>query len=396
MYYDYILVGAGPSSLTFSTLVTLQCNQEVNKKSKLSLLIIDENSSIGGCHRVERINTTFNEHSPRVYSNVYINLQNIFNKMDMNFYDYFIEYKFQLTTIAGEKNPFNFIELVILIKDYLIFVYNKNYLNETTLESYLYKNKFTNKTINYINRICILTDGAYINRYTVNKFFNLLNQNSLYKLYQPKKPNDIALLKDWKEYLLKNNVNFQLNYKVDYIYKEKNDKLWTIRTSDTSIVNNYKTYKCTNLILAIPPINILKILQKSNLNIDTFIDNFEKFVFNSKYENYITIVFIWNTVLDTPNIYGHIDSAWGVIFVDYSKYFKKCNKTIISCSITFLNNKSSRINKTANECSKKEIVIEVFNQINDGYSSYNYKLPSNYKYNLTGITYSNGEWVISC
>lgn len=66
--YDYCIIGAGPTGLTVSYLLS-----KIGKKC----ILIDKNKDIGGCHRVDRVNGLFTEHGPRIYSSSYINTKNI-------------------------------------------------------------------------------------------------------------------------------------------------------------------------------------------------------------------------------------------------------------------------------------------------------------------------------
>ncbi len=65
-YYDYVIIGAGPTGLTIAHYMS-----KINKKC----IIIEKEKDIGGCHRVTReyINNEylFTEHGPRVYSDVF-------------------------------------------------------------------------------------------------------------------------------------------------------------------------------------------------------------------------------------------------------------------------------------------------------------------------------------
>ena len=84
MIYDYVIIGGGPGGLTIANTL---CKQ-------YKILLIDKKKSLGGCHYVNRINGLFSEHSPRVYSNSYLNFIKILNDMNINFYDLFTKYKY--------------------------------------------------------------------------------------------------------------------------------------------------------------------------------------------------------------------------------------------------------------------------------------------------------------
>ena len=93
--YDYVIVGAGPTGLTLAYYLG-----KLNKKC----LLIDKNESIGGCHRVIRVNGLMTEHSPRIYSDSYVNFIELLKKMDVNFYDLFTKYNFtQIQSLSANN-----------------------------------------------------------------------------------------------------------------------------------------------------------------------------------------------------------------------------------------------------------------------------------------------------
>ena len=60
--YDYLIVGAGPCGLALAWYLS-----KLNKK----ILIVEKENTIGGCHRVRRVNGLFTEHGPRIYLDNY-------------------------------------------------------------------------------------------------------------------------------------------------------------------------------------------------------------------------------------------------------------------------------------------------------------------------------------
>ena len=362
--YDYIIIGAGPSGLSFAHMIS---SSRVNDK----ILLIDREAEIGGIHRVKRVlndgEELFSEHGPRIYSTNYINTIKIFKEAGIDFYKSFAPYSFSVTEISSQAlDNYTFREKLLLFKDLTLLIFNNNHLGSTTVEQYLDSNNFSERAKDFSDRLCRLTDGGCAKTYTMNEFLELVNQHSLYQIYQPKLPNDVGIFKTWKEYL-DNKITFQLNTKVqDVKVKEQLkdldnlDSLKIIRT-DKGI------FQCKNLVLAIPPENLLQILKNSNLE-TIFGENLEQKVNKTKYMTYISITFHWNKKLELPKIYGFPKSDWGVVFVKMSDYmyFKESNsKTVISAAISKLDTKSQTIGKSANETGDvQELLQETFNQLN--------------------------------
>jgi hypothetical protein len=364
--YDIIIIGAGPSGLALA-----QSYSKINN----NILIIDKESDVGGCHRVRRVyNNSFNEylfteHGPRIYSDTYKVFINLLKDMDLNFYDLFVEYNFQISQIGGETiwSTLNYKELFIFAIEYFKLLFDNNYAINLSMKSFLLQNNFSEKSINLLDRICRLTDGASIDKYTLNEFLQLFNQQIFHKLYQPKSPNDIGVFHHWKNYLLQNNVNFLLNSKVTQLISD-NNKIESI------IVNNKKIY-CDKLIIATPPLNIVELLEKSENDIikNSFgdFDKLKSFAKNTAYIEYISITFHWNTKLDLPKVYGFPKTSWGIAYIvlsDYMSFNETVSKTVISAAITIVDKKSNTINKTANQCNDtNEIINETFNQLKSSF-----------------------------
>ena len=379
--YDLIIIGSGPAGLTFATLA----NEEIENKK---ILIIDKDKTIGGCHKVNRQlfekEFYFSEHGPRVYMGNYINLKFILNKIGIKFRDLFEKYKYCiLDTIIDilKKNIFTINEVLSLTKEFLLFSFNSDYAINKSLINYLNKNKFTNKAKEYLDKLCHIIDGGNINRISLNTFLEIINECMLYAFYQPKLPNDEELFKIWYNYLKKKKIEFKLNTKVIGVNYEDNKKIISVRTE-------YGYLKSKKVIFAIPPENLISIINKNNnLKLLNYNDNTE-------YNEYISITFHWNYKFDIDNIDGLLvnNSSWGIISIilsDYMKFKEHNSKTVISCSITLVNNKSTNINKTPNECNKNELINETFKQLNEIYNNY---LP-NPTLSFLNNYYKNGKWI---
>jgi UDP-galactopyranose mutase len=170
--YDFIIIGSGPSGLTLSYILG-----NLGKKC----LLVDKNNNVGGCHRVLRVDGLFTEHGPRIYSNSYVNTIQILKKMGINFYDIFTEYNFSISTIGGKSlSNLKFREIFLLSLQFLI---NSSKNKNVSMDEFMTKHNFSSNSRDYINRLCLLTDGASSDKYTLFEFLELANQQLLYKLF---------------------------------------------------------------------------------------------------------------------------------------------------------------------------------------------------------------------
>lgn len=351
--YDYIIVGAGPTGLFLA--------YTLSKYDKKKILLVDENDTIGGCHRVSREESIyFSEHGPRVYSSGYINFKNWLTDMNLNFYDLFVPYKFYMENIAidGIRN-FTYKELLYLSKEFLVFMFSR-YKDILTVKEFCNKYNFTEKAIDYLDRLCRLTDGIDSSKYSMYKLFSSINDNFFYNLYQPKYSNDIVLMKMINTALKINKVEIKTNFKVskiepciNKIYSQNKDEIF---------------YK--NIIFAIPPRRLFELNINTTPSIFSSKIEYYKKMKETDYNLYIPITFHWRLKLfkDAVEIHGFPKNDWGIITLFITDYNHSETGTIISCNISIPENKSKYLNKTAHECTRKELIEETFRQIKDEFN----------------------------
>ena len=361
--YDYIIIGGGPTGLTLAWYLG-----KTNKK----VLIVEKESTLGGCHRVQRVDGLFTEHGPRVYSDSYINFINLLEDMDLKFNDLFTEYNFDLSNIGNKtKYDLSKYELICFTLAILKLSFVEDYGKNKSIKTFMDENSFSEESKEYIDRVCRLTDGAKSDKYTLFQFLQLANQQVLYKLYQPKLPNDRGLIKLWSEKLLSNkNIDILLNHDVIKLNKS-NNIIVSVDIKDNISLNNYKL-NGKNFIFTTPPKPMINLLKKSNGCEDAFgpIKLFEKWGLQNSYFDYIPITLHWNNKIKLPKIQGFPSSDWGLAFIVLSNYMKfkdnielKNSKTVISTCITFPENISKKIKKTAHQCTMQEIYDEVLVQL---------------------------------
>ena len=384
-HYNIIIIGAGPAGLALA-----QCLRNTYKK----ILIIEKEAEIGGCHRVIRvpisisssnsssiIERIFTEHSPRIYSSTYKTFDMLLKDMSSSFDSLFIQYNFSITAIGGKTilSTLTFQELLKIGLQFFFLIFDNNHGTTKTIGQFIKDNNFSDASIDIINRITRLTDGAGDDRYTLNKFLEIFNQQFFYKLYQPRLPNDQGLFKLWEEFLTGNGITIMKNTSVDHINLDPISglvKSVIVTKADNSYFEEIYGDK---IVLAMPPQSFLSILRNSTPIIqNTFmnLNELQKYSTNTAYMTYISLTFHWNILLNLPSVYGFPKSAWGLAFIvltDYMTFTESISKTVISCTITFTDvpNMSSN-GKTANHYTdsihdKELLLMEAFLQLQESF-----------------------------
>ena len=361
--YNYVIIGGGPTGLTLAWYLS-----KANKK----VLLIEKESTLGGCHIVHRVDGLFTEHGPRVYSNSYLNFIDLLKDMNLDFDDLFTLYDFNITNIGGKNHHSltNF-EKASFINAFIKLTIFPSYGKNISILKFMEDNNFSEESKEYIDRTCRLTDGATSDRYTLFQFLELVDQQIMYDLYQPKLPNDRGLIKVWQERLLSNNnINILLNHEVIKL-ESKNKKIISVVIKDRITLNQYNiTGK--KFIISLPPKPMIQLLKNSNEITNAFgnITILERWGLQNSYFDYIPVTLHWNKILDLPKVQGFPSSDWGLAFIVLSNYMDFNDKielensqTVISTCITFPENISKNIKKTAHECSIKEINDEILAQL---------------------------------
>lgn len=370
-YYDVVIVGSGPSSLALA-----QCCSSLNKK----VIIIEKEDTIGGCHRVRRvpfeykdtIENLFTEHGPRIYVSGSKVFKSLLKDLDLSFDDFFTPYNFSITEIGGKTiwNTLNFRELLSFTFAFISLLVNPKYGKNMSVKDFCIKNAFEKDSIIILDKICRLTDGATSDNYTLYQFLQLFNQHLFNQIYQPKLPNDIGLFRVWKQSLQSRGVDFLLNQEVKDLSTDQSKRITSVNLSNNIII------KGDLFVLAIPPVNLISILQNSNnsgnfelLNAFGDFELLNKWALKTQYIDYVSITFHWDQDLDLKKIHGFPKTEWGIVFIvlsDYMKFNENCSKTVISTAITVTDVKS-KSDKLPDECSKSDLIQEVLLQIKSSY-----------------------------
>lgn len=362
MIYDYIIVGLGPTGIT--TAINLM-------KTNHSVLLLDSADKLGGCWKVYFQHEKYlSEHSPKILSKY--GSQN-FNKLlkliqvEPKYKQVYQQNVIYDMTIQIIEN-FSVFDLIKFITSYILYLLSLDNKSQS-VEEWANQNKLSNKSKKYINIISIAVATTYdkLKMHVLFKFLTKHYDYILYGLYQLPKPEEWLNKCSW---YFKNNPNFTTLYNctVQKITHECNI-VQSIQTSKG-------TFKANSYIFCVPIYSMFHILKSSNvLNWFNSWDAYEHFINQSSYTgigfqlhfNYKPPIKPWCT-----SCFGD----WSVILFDRSNVVKDFSKdesvkSVLSCVIVDLDTKSKRINKTPNECSSiEEIVNEGIFQIKQaGYIS---------------------------
>ncbi len=355
MFYimpDYTIIGAGPTGLTLAW-----CLAQYGK----TVLLIEREDSIGGCHRVRRVNGLFTEHGPRIYMGNGKNYQQILKEIGYDFDKHFTKYVTGISSTSELLKVVGLNELYGLTIEFIRYLIYPKYSKNITVKQFTDKYKFSQKAADLMNKLCVVTDGAFFNRYTLYGFFQLANQNILTSLYQPKVPNDIGMMKVWRDALLKTG-------KVDILTSTEIESI--IDPYNLIAINNGKRFKIKTgkTVIATAPRELVKLLNKSNDHIRTTFNDLTSWEKDCRYITYIPITFHFDKKLDLPKSFAEIPTGdWGVIKIVLSNYMKLDYPTVLSVCIVNLDTISEKTKKTVNQSTKKEIIDETFRQLKEYY-----------------------------
>ena len=348
MSYDYIIVGAGPTGLTLA--YGLAC------KGKTCLLV-DRQPTIGGCHRVLRVNGFFTEHSPRVYLSSYVNMFKLFHHM--NIHDLFTSYEFQIGFVAEHiVNQLSWYECLCISWAFVRMMIDPHYGETISVLTFATNHSFSADSKAYLDRLCRFTDGAGSDRYNINQLLQILNQNAFYRILQPTVPNDIGMFPRMQYALENKGVSFLLSTSVERMILQNNKVTGLVVTQDSQTL----TLNCSNVILAVTPKDLVALLPVS-----APFGDLSDWVIQSSYNVDVAGIFHWDQKINLPKRWGFPISEWGLVFItlsDYMTFGNPNSKTVISTCITILDVKSKVTGKTANETTDPtELVAEMFRQL---------------------------------
>lgn len=340
--YDYIVIGSGPAGLT--------CANAINRTGR-TCLVIDREGSYGGCHRVTRVNGLFTEHGPRIYSSAYLNFHNLLKQNNVT--SDFTPYKFSITGAGSDgqesatKQALNFFtvsELAVISMHYLKCIVNPNYYRSKSVDQIFHN--FSSDSMQYLDKICRLTDGAGTDRYTAYEFLQLINQNIFHQILEPNTPNDRGWVAQLVDSLEAKGVTFRANTELLALQK---------RSGHYVLHTNHGTIRAHSVVFATPTNTLERFFYKFN---DIVLSDYN---LSALYETYIPFTLHWRERLILPDIWGQGLGPWNIAWIVMSDYMD-VEGTLISCCISKLDTTGSN-GKTVNQCNLEELREEALIQL---------------------------------
>ena len=379
----YVIIGAGPTGLSLAH-VLANNGYEVD--------IIERDSQLGGSWNSQwKEGKYFSENSPRVliYSN--INVQNFFYNIGMKAEDFYSIYG---NILESNKKVGDFLKESFTFSDYMIFLWGvinyKAFKTDMTMQEWMDNNNLSKPAKNALRiltiTICDLPENTH-----VNDFFGAVGLTSIKQFKEPNK---------WHQ-IIEDQFSFMKNVNL-YKSTEVINLSGTKESIDGAVCKNLvngkvKLIKGDRFILACQSSGISNIIKNSNTWVKNNWTSYDwmRTWSDTTYYSCIGFQLHFREKLKFPNQWcWSCKDDWTIIMLPVSDWLTTKSKdplvnTVWSACVVDMDTKSKHINKTANECSREELIEECVRQIRNSDSS----VPVPYKTTMSdGLIRLNNKW----
>ena len=379
----YIIIGSGPAGLSLAYILAL---------NNINVELIEQDSQLGGSWNSQwKNNLYFTENSPRVFSYTG-NSMKLMKSLGFTKDDYQNIYGNFFTT---NLKLLKFINKHFQLMDYIIFLISiikyKFITENITVNEWIINSKLSLSAKKAIRIISILICDIPENT-NINDFFGSISSTLPKQMKEPNKWHRIIEL-----FLLKKGAIIYKNTKALKLNNNNiNNNINSILVKNL-INNNEYTINCDKIFLCTQSNGLYPILKNSAINIQNNWMSIERMKIWHNKTFYIGFGFQlhFDKIVEFKKEWcWSCGEDWTVIILPVSNWLKKSSKdpnikTVWSCCIVDMDTKSKRIGKTANQCSKSEIINECLYQI-----KLVYNIPKPKIITLSdGLNKINNKWI---
>lgn len=317
--------------------------------------IFEKSNKLGGCWKIEWQKSYFTEHSPRVLSSGY---KRFFEKIK----DYNLETVPVYNSTATENKLMfanyiysncSFLDCLKVL--YAITFYDKH--DTRTVEEWMEDNHITQRGRNGIKKLCIVIATIPDNLSWV-AFCTATRKDSGGVLVNLKSGD--AWLKLYERELNK-TCNIYKNVEIEKLNTRQN-KVTSVRLKSGAVI------KADEFILCVPPYQLYKIFEKSLIRLEGWDYNS---ILKSSYSGIGFQLHFSKKQLFPKKWCNTCMNDWSIIMLHTSDYFDHFSrdpriKDVYSCTIVDTFSKSTKLNKSANDITNiDEVINEAMRQISE-------------------------------
>ena len=347
-HYDITIVGGGPSGIALALML---------EKTAKKILLTERENTLGGCWRVEWQNDKYyTEHSPHIMTSNYKKFMQLCKYLKVkNEFKNTYKYKSSLRSVYFDKNVIGSLEFSDIIKIVSGLIMSRFIENNQTVDEFCDHISDVGKKTMYILSVAAASTPDKV---MMQDMFDIMTE------YPP----DIIQMSEPELWL---NAAKQYFNKSDNIVLSLNTEIKKINSTKNGFHINDVIHS-DEVILALPPIALKNILEKSSTDIQNNwlpYQDFMKWAVESSYHS-IGFQLHFDQDVEYKNEWcWSCIGDWNIIILPMSKYLKTFTKdpsvkTVWSCTIIDQNKFSSRLKKRVHQCTLVEIEEEIKHQLN--------------------------------